>query len=200
MYTHPSTAANLPCLPGSSALKSHVLTSLVPLVHNQSVSSNTENPAILHLIVTDSHKHGGLLIIVLWSRNVVKNISPGFTMSTDYLLIPAIISEFPPHHLTHNSNITLNDLSHLGAYILLHISRHGDFVVTFLVHGYGGVYGLLETYFINAGQDKTSFVQCFRTLGADECIPPEGAVQQEGEATAFLYCFSNSIERKIFAF
>ena len=39
MYTHPSTAANLPCLPGSSALKSRVLTSLVPPVHNQGVSS-----------------------------------------------------------------------------------------------------------------------------------------------------------------
>ena len=39
MYTHPSTAANLPCLPGSSALWSRVLTSLVPPVHNQGVSS-----------------------------------------------------------------------------------------------------------------------------------------------------------------
>ena len=39
VYTHPSTAANLPCLPGSSALKSRVLTSLVPPVHNQGVSS-----------------------------------------------------------------------------------------------------------------------------------------------------------------
>ena len=39
MYTHPSTAANLPCLPGSSALWSRVLTSLVPPVHYQGVSS-----------------------------------------------------------------------------------------------------------------------------------------------------------------
>lgn len=39
VYTHPSTAANLPCLPGSSALWSRVLTSLVPPVHNQGVSS-----------------------------------------------------------------------------------------------------------------------------------------------------------------
>ncbi len=38
MYTHPSTAANLPCLPGSSD-KYCVLTSLVPPVHNQGVSS-----------------------------------------------------------------------------------------------------------------------------------------------------------------
>lgn len=38
MYTLPSTAANLPCLPGSSALLHRVLTSLVPPVHYQGVS------------------------------------------------------------------------------------------------------------------------------------------------------------------
>ena len=38
MYTHPSTAANLPCLPGSAVFLC-VLTSLVPPVHNQGVSS-----------------------------------------------------------------------------------------------------------------------------------------------------------------
>ena len=36
--THPSTAANLPCLPGSADFLC-VLTSLVPPVHNQGVSS-----------------------------------------------------------------------------------------------------------------------------------------------------------------
>ena len=38
VYTHPSTAANLPYLPGSSALLHRVLTSLVPPVHYQGVS------------------------------------------------------------------------------------------------------------------------------------------------------------------
>ena len=39
VYTHPSMAANLPCLPGSPCISAGVLTSFVPPVHDQGVSS-----------------------------------------------------------------------------------------------------------------------------------------------------------------
>jgi len=38
VYTHPSMAANLPCLTGSSCINACVLTSFVLPVHNQGVS------------------------------------------------------------------------------------------------------------------------------------------------------------------
>jgi len=38
MYTHPSMAAYLPCLPGSPCISAGVLTSFVQPVHNQGVS------------------------------------------------------------------------------------------------------------------------------------------------------------------
>ncbi len=38
LYAPPSTAANLPCLPGSSHPEGGVLTSFVPPIHNQGVS------------------------------------------------------------------------------------------------------------------------------------------------------------------
>ena len=38
VYTHPSMAAYLPCLPGSPCISAGVLTSFVPPVHNQGVS------------------------------------------------------------------------------------------------------------------------------------------------------------------
>ena len=41
VYTHPSMAAYLPCLPGSPCISAGVLTSFVPPVHNQGVSSFT---------------------------------------------------------------------------------------------------------------------------------------------------------------
>ena len=39
VYNHPSTAANLPCQPGSPCISAGVLTSFVPPVHNQGASS-----------------------------------------------------------------------------------------------------------------------------------------------------------------
>jgi len=38
VYTHPSMAAHLPYLPGSSYTSASVLTSFVPPIHNQGVS------------------------------------------------------------------------------------------------------------------------------------------------------------------
>ena len=47
MYTHPSMAAYLPCLPGSPCISTGVLTSFVPPVHNQGVSlAPLQGPAL----------------------------------------------------------------------------------------------------------------------------------------------------------
>ena len=75
VYTHPSMAAHLPCLPGSLYISVLVLTSFVPPAHNQGVSfapvqglalwkiylPTTGSFFVLHLLTSGTLPHSGTL-------------------------------------------------------------------------------------------------------------------------------------------
>lgn len=70
-----------------------------------------------------------------------------------------------PGHLVDNTHIGLNDLHNLGADIDIGIIRYGNAVI-FVVHHFDSqFYGLKKAGGVYAGEDKTSLVQCLRTLG-----------------------------------
>ena len=48
----------------------------------------------------------------------------------------------PPYHLVYNTHIALDDLHYLGTYVLIHIVRHRDAMLTVLAEFYGGIYCL----------------------------------------------------------
>ena len=49
-------------------------------------------------------------------------------------LIIIRVLELPPNHLIHDSHIALDDLHYLGAYVLVHIVRHRDSMLTIFAH------------------------------------------------------------------
>ena len=44
-----------------------------------------------------------------------------------------------PYHLIHNTHIALDNLHHLGAYVLIHIIGHGNAMLTIFAEFYGGI-------------------------------------------------------------
>ncbi len=72
----------------------------------------------------------------------------------------------PPHHLVHNTHITLNNLHDLRADILIDIIRHRDSVVTVSAELDSSVNCLEEGFGVDAGDDEVGFVDGLRPLGA----------------------------------
>ena len=73
--------------------------------------------------------------------------------------------KLPPHHLINYPHVALDNLHHLGAYILLYIVRNGDAIIAILVHCDSGVYCLQQRYFIDTCDEEACFVKCLRTFG-----------------------------------
>ena len=73
--------------------------------------------------------------------------------------------ELPPHHLIHDAHIALDDLHHLGAYVLIYIVRHRDSMLTVLAELNSSIYCLKEAFLIDASNDEVSLVDGFRTFG-----------------------------------
>ena len=93
-------------------------------------------------------------------------IKPSNHLSYTLLMTTCRDDSFPPHHLIHNTRITLNDLNYPCADILLHIIRHRNPIIPIHIHRNRGIHRLQQTRFINTGKDKACLVQRFRTLGA----------------------------------
>ena len=74
--------------------------------------------------------------------------------------------KLPPNHLVHNTHVALNNLHDLGRYILVHIIRYRKTMVPVLAEFNGGIYGLKQGVFVDAGDDEVGFVDGFGTFGA----------------------------------
>ena len=73
-------------------------------------------------------------------------------------------SVFSPDHFVDHAGVALDELHNLGRYILVHIVRHRESVVTLLVHLYCYVYSLKQVMLIDAGEDEASLVEGFWAL------------------------------------
>ena len=73
--------------------------------------------------------------------------------------------ELPPHHLIHNAHVGLDDLHDLGAYVLVHVIRYRNAVVTSLVHLDSRIHRLQERLFVDTGDDEITLVDSLRSLG-----------------------------------
>ena len=71
----------------------------------------------------------------------------------------------PPYHLVDDAYIALNDFHYLGAYILIHIVRYRDAMLTVLAELYCGINSLKEALLVDAGNDEVALVDGFRTFG-----------------------------------
>ena len=71
----------------------------------------------------------------------------------------------PPYHLVYNTHIALDDLHYLGAYVLVHIVRHRDSMLTVFAKLYSSINCLKEALLVNAGNDEVSLVDGFGTFG-----------------------------------
>lgn len=74
--------------------------------------------------------------------------------------------ELSPNHLVHNTHIALNNLDHLGRYVLIYIIRYRKTMMPVLAKFNGGIYGLKQGVFVDAGNDEVGFVDGFGTFGA----------------------------------
>lgn len=75
VYTHPTTAANLPCLPGSPVISDSVPTSFVPPVHNQGAGTAPSQG------------------LALWK--IFLPATGSFFVTFDLLTLPAVEARFP---------------------------------------------------------------------------------------------------------
>ena len=90
----------------------------------------------------------------------------------------SFLNLLPPHHLVHDPHIALDDLHYLGAYVLVHIVRHRDSMLTVLAELNSSIYCLKEALLIYAGNDEVSLVDGFGTFGG-------GADADSGEGMAY---------------
>lgn len=74
--------------------------------------------------------------------------------------------KLPPNHLVHNTHIALNNLHYLGRYILVHIVRHRNAMVSVTAEFNSSIYGLKQRVFVDAGDNEVGFVDSFGTFGA----------------------------------
>ena len=93
---------------------------------------------------------------------------------------------FPPHHLIHDTHITLDNLHYLGAYVLVHIVWHRDSMLSVLAELYGSIYCLKEALLIDAGNDEITLVNSLGTLGRGADADGREGMAYTGEETALL--------------
>ncbi len=82
--------------------------------------------------------------------------------------------ELPPDHLVDDAGVALDDFHDLDGYVFFDIVRHGDAVVAVLVHRDGGIDGLQERLFVNAGREADDFGA--RATGNQECLATENEI------------------------
>lgn len=97
-----------------------------------------------------------------------------------------VLLELPPHHLIDDACITLDNLHHFSGDVFVDVVGDGDAVVAGGVHGDGGIDGLKERLFVDAGDEEAGFVKGFRPLcrGAD-ADGREGVAYRSEERTLF---------------
>ena len=81
------------------------------------------------------------------------------------------------------AGVALDDLHDLRAHVLFDVVGHGDAVVAVLVHRDGGVDGLQEGLFIDAGDEEACLVKRFGAFraGADaDCRERVADTREEG--------------------
>ena len=71
------------------------------------------------------------------------------------------ILELSPDHLVDDAGVALDDLHDLGRDVFFDVVRHGDAVVAVAVHRDGGVDGLQEGLFVDAGDEEACLVKRF---------------------------------------
>ena len=71
--------------------------------------------------------------------------------------------ELPPHHLIHDTGVTLDDLHDLRGDILVHIVRHRCTMVACGVHRHGGLDCLQQAAGVDTGDEEAGLVQGLRT-------------------------------------
>ena len=72
----------------------------------------------------------------------------------------------PPHHLVHDAGVALDDLDHLGGHGLVGVVGNGRLGKrTLRVELDGGVDGLEQPLFGDAGEREARLVQCLGALG-----------------------------------
>ncbi len=84
------------------------------------------------------------------------------------------ILELSPHHFVNDAGVALDDFHDLDGYVFFDIVRHGDAVVAVLVHRDGGIDGLQERLFVNAGREADDFGA--RATGNQECLATENEI------------------------
>ena len=94
---------------------------------------------------------------------------------------------FSPDHLVDDAHITLDDLHYLGAYVLVHIVRHRDSMLTVFAEIYSGIYRLKEALLIDASNDEVALVDGFRTFGRGADADGRERMTNTGEEAAFFW-------------
>ena len=79
------------------------------------------------------------------------------------------ILELSPDHLVDDAGVALDDFHDLGRDVFFDVVGHGDAVVAVLIHRDGGVDGLQEGLFVDAGDEEAGLVKRFGAFraGAD---------------------------------
>ena len=88
------------------------------------------------------------------------------TSSYHFTLFKKTILELSPHHLVDDAGVALDDLHDLGRDVFFDVVRHGDAVVAVGVHRDGGVDGLQEGLFVDAGYEEAGLVKRFGAFRA----------------------------------
>ena len=103
--------------------------------------------------------------VTILSSNA-KNAPPPQDIFTSFFRFSKTILPFSPHHLVDDSGVALDDLHDLGRDIFFDVVRHGDAVVAVGVHRDGGVDGLQEGLFVDAGDEEACLVKRFGAFRA----------------------------------
>lgn len=84
----------------------------------------------------------------------------------DLLLYNSSLStlSLPPNHLIHYPDVALDDFDDFGRDILVDIVGYGKAVISVTTKLNGGVNGLEQGLFVNAGDDEVAFVYGFGTF------------------------------------
>ena len=80
----------------------------------------------------------------------------------------------------------MNYFDNFIAYILIRIIRDRNAEITVFIHLHGNIHRLKQTLLIYAGQDESSLIQRFRTLGRSADTNRGKQMPRTGEETAFL--------------
>lgn len=103
-----------------------------------------------------------------------------------YQLYSILNTSLPPNHLIHYPYIALDDFDDFGRDILVDIVGNGEAVVAVLAEPNGGVNGLEQGLFVNAGDDEVAFVYGFGTLRAGADADGGEGMAYTGEETALF--------------